>query len=66
MYVRSWNKNGRLYASVVKSVRSGSKVKQVTVAYLGEVKENQIPYLKAAYAKVKPKLVYKDGTEYEG
>ena len=41
-------------------------VNQKTIVYLGKVEENQIPYLKAAYASDKPKLVYKDGTVYEG
>lgn len=66
MYVRSWNKANKYYASVVRSVRDGNSVKQETVVYLGEVSENQIPYLKAAYAKKKPKLVYEDGSEYVG
>lgn len=66
MYVRSWKKGNKFYASVVKSVRNGKKVSQETVLYLGEVTENQIPYLKAAYASNKPKLVYNDGTEYAG
>lgn len=66
MFVRTWKKGNKHYASVVKSVRNGKKVDQKTVVYLGEVSENQIPYLKAAYSSVKPKLVYKDGTVYEG
>jgi len=60
MYVRSWKKGTKIYASVVKSVRTGKKVKQETIAYLGEVTEEQLPYLKAAYAKNKPRLVYDD------
>jgi len=60
MYVRSWKKGKKIYASVVKSVRVGKKVKQETVVYLGEVTEEQLPYLKAAYAKNKPRLVYDD------
>ena len=66
MYVRTWKKGNNIYASVVRAVRRDRKVVQETVAYLGKVEENQIPYLKAAYAKDKPKLVYKDGTVYEG
>ena len=58
MFVRSWKKGNKIYASVVKSVRSGKKVRQEIVVYLGEVTEEQLPYLKAAYAKNKPKLVY--------
>jgi hypothetical protein len=69
MYVRIQEKAGkggaiRRYASVVRSDRVKDKVVQTTVAYLGAVEEDQIPYLKAAYAKDRPKLVYSDGTEY--
>ena len=63
MFVRSWKKGNKIYASVVKSVRYGTKVRQETVAYLGEVTEEQLPYLKAAYAKNKPRLVYDDDQE---
>lgn len=58
MYVRTWKKGSKMYASVVKSTRNGSKVIQETVAYLGEVSPDQIPFLKAAYAKNKPLLIY--------
>lgn len=63
MFVRSWKKGNKLYASVVKSVREGKKVRQITVTYLGEVTEEQLPYLKAAYAKIKPQLVYDEDTK---
>lgn len=63
MFVRSWKKGNKLYASVVKSVREGEKVRQITVTYLGEVTEEQLPYLKAAYAKNKPRLVYDEDTK---
>lgn len=63
MFVRSWKKGDKIYASVVKSVRVGKKVTQETVVYLGEVTEEQLPYLKAAYAKNKPRLVYDDDKE---
>lgn len=46
------------YASVVRSDRVDGKVVQTTVAYIGAVEEEQIPYLKAAYAKKKPRLVW--------
>lgn len=46
------------YASLVENNRLDGKVKQNVIAYLGVVTEDQIPYLKAAYAKKKPKLVY--------
>jgi hypothetical protein len=46
------------YASLVENKRIGKKVVQTTKAYLGSVTEDQIPYLKAAYAKEKPRLVF--------
>ena len=58
MFVRTWKKGDKIYASVVKSVRNGTKVRQEIITYLGEVTEEQLPYLKAAYAKKKPRLVY--------
>lgn len=66
MYLRTWKKGDNFYASIVESIRNGNHVNQKTIVYLGKVEENQIPYLKAAYASDKPKLVYKDGTVYEG
>ena len=48
------------YASLVKNKRENNQVKQTVIAYLGPVTEDQIPYLKAAYAKKKPRLVYDD------
>jgi len=66
MYIRTWVKGNTIYASLVESKRENGKVVQKTVCYLGAVKENQIPYLKAAYSKDKPKLIYKDGSVYEG
>jgi hypothetical protein len=58
VFVRSWDKGNKTYASVVKSKRIGNKVIQETIVYLGEVTAEQLPYLKAAYAKIKPRLVY--------
>jgi hypothetical protein len=66
MFVRTWKKGDKFFTSIVKSVRVGKKVSQETVVYLGEVQENQIPYLKAAYASSKPKLLYPNGTIYDG
>ena len=63
MFVRSWNKGNKIFASVVKSKRVGNKVIQETVVYLGEVTAEQLPYLKAAYAKKKPKLIYDEGVK---
>ena len=46
------------YASLVENKRVDGKVVQTVRAYLGPVTAQQIPYLKAAYAKVKPRLVF--------
>lgn len=46
------------YASLVRGERVGGKVVQTTVAYLGRVEEDQVPFLRAAYAKRKPRLVW--------
>jgi hypothetical protein len=50
----------RHYASLVENKREGRRVVQRTVAYLGAVTEDQIPFLKAAYAQRKPRLVFDD------
>lgn len=46
------------YASLVENRRVDGRVVQTVRANLGAVTEEQIPYLKAAYAKKKPRLVY--------
>lgn len=46
------------YASLVENRRVDGRVRQEVKAYLGAVTEDQIPYLKAAYAEKKPRLVY--------
>lgn len=51
------------YASLVENKRENMSVKQTVKAYLGPVTKEQIPYLKAAYAKKKPRLVYDDDKE---
>lgn len=48
------------YASLVENKREKKQVIQTVIAYLGPVTIDQIPYLKAAYAKKKPRLVYDD------
>ena len=48
----------RYYASLVENKRVDGKVVQTVKANLGPVTEEQIPYLKAAYAEKKPRLVY--------
>ncbi len=47
-----------LYASVVENHRKGNKVMQRTVINIGRVDPEQVPYLKAAWAKDKPRLIW--------
>ena len=47
-----------LYASVVENERVGGKVVQRTALNIGRVEPEQVPYLKAAWAKDKPRLVW--------
>jgi len=48
------------YASLVENKHISAKVVQTVKVNLGPVTEEQIPYLKAAYVKKKPRLVYED------
>lgn len=63
--LRKESKSGEMhyYASLVETKRVNGQVKQYVKANLGPVTEEQIPYLKAAYAKNKPKLVYDEETK---
>jgi hypothetical protein len=55
---KTYGEKKHFYASLVENKRVNGKVKQMVKAYLGPVTEEQIPYLKAAYAKKKPRLVF--------
>ena len=57
---KQYNGEKYCYASLVENKRVNGKVVQTVKANLGAVTEDQIPYLKAAYAKKKPRLVYDD------
>jgi hypothetical protein len=46
------------YASLVENKRVDGHVVQNVKANLGPVTEDQIPFLRAAYSKKKPHLVY--------
>lgn len=46
------------YASLVENKRMDGHVVQTVKAHLGPVTDDQIPFLKAAYSKKKPRLVY--------
>ena len=47
-----------LYALVVENERVGGRVVQRTVLNIGRVEPEQVPYLKAAWAKDKPRLAW--------
>ena len=47
-----------LYASVVENKRVVGKVVQRTVLNIGRVEPEQVPYLRAAWAKKRPRLVW--------
>jgi len=57
---KQYEDNVRFYASLVENNRVNGKVVQTVRANLGPVTIDQIPYLKAAYARKKPRLVYDD------
>lgn len=57
---KTYNNKTHYYASLVENNRINGKVVQTVRINLGSVSEDQIPYLKAAYAKKKPRLVYDD------
>ena len=57
---RKYGNKVHYYAKLVENKRINGKVVQSIIANLGPVTEEQIPYLKAAYAKKKPRLVYDD------
>ena len=50
-----------LYASVVENKRVGGKVVQRTVLNIGRVEPEQVPYLRAAWAKRRLRLVWDRG-----
>ncbi len=60
---KTYGGNIHYYASLVENKLVDGKVKQSVIRYFGPVTEDQIPYLKAAYAKNKPRLVYDDVVE---
>ena len=55
---KEYNGKKHFYASLGKNKRINGKVVQSVKAHLGPVEEAQIPFLKAAYLKKKPRLVY--------
>jgi len=59
---KKYGDNTHHYASLVENKRVEGRVVQTVKANLGPVSVEQIPFLKAAYAKKKPRLVYGDST----
>jgi len=57
---KTYGNKKHYYASLVENKRVNGRVVQFVKANLGPVTEEQIPYLKAAYTKKKPRLVYDD------
>jgi hypothetical protein len=62
MFIKVLTKNSsrgtRYYASLVENKRVNGHVVQTVKANLGPVTKEQIPFLKAAYSKKKPHLIY--------
>lgn len=57
------NNKGRKNTSFIyltESYRENGKVKQRTIRNLGLFQNDQVPYIKAAFMKKKPRLVYDD------
>lgn len=46
------------FVSIVESYREDGKIKHRIIRNLGLFDDDQIPYIKAAFAKKKPRLVY--------
>lgn len=53
-------KKGTYYCSLVEAYRDGDKIRHRTIRNFGLLTEEQVPYLKAMYARKKPRLVYDD------
>jgi hypothetical protein len=47
-----------LYASVVENKRIKGKTMQRTIVNIGRVEDVQVPFLKAAWSKEKPRLIW--------
>lgn len=48
------------FCYLVESYRENGKIKPRTLKNFGLLENDQVPYLKAMYAKKKPRLVYDD------
>jgi len=53
-------KPGTFFCYLVESYREDNKIKHRTIRSFGLLDDDQVPFLKAMYAKKKPRLVYDD------
>lgn len=51
---------GTCFCYLVESYRENGKIKHRILKNFGLLEEDQVPFLKAMYAKKKPRLVYED------
>ncbi|SET88245.1 hypothetical protein SAMN05216313_11820 [Enterocloster lavalensis] len=51
---------GTCFCYLVESYRENGKIKHRILKNFGLLEEDQVPFLKAMYAKRKPRLVYED------
>lgn len=51
---------GTCFCYLVESYRENGKIKHRTLKNFGLLEVDQVPFLKAMYAKKKPRLVYED------
>ena len=58
----SKGKKGTYFCYLVESYRENGRIKHRTLRNFGLLEEDQVPFLKAMYAKKKPRLVYDDET----
>lgn len=58
----SKGKKGTYFCYLVESYRENGRIKHRTLRSFGLLEEDQVPFLKAMYAKKKPRLVYDDET----
>jgi hypothetical protein len=53
-------KAATFFCYLVESYRENGKIKHHTIRNFGLLEEDQVPFLKAMYAKKKPRIVYDD------
>ena len=56
-------RKGTSFIYLTESYREDGKVKHRTIRELGLFDNDQVPYIRAAFAKKKPRLVYDDNSD---